>query len=206
VIIRPGASIHHAIPAADAGSKYIKEFIMQTSDLEKYCANALQCGATHAKIIHPSTVVTGAWVRFKCLYGCPYKDRYSCPPHTPTPEETQNVLNSYSRAILFHAEAPSTKERNEKMTAYLDYLVKMEGELFKDGYYKAFVMLAGACTLCKQCGKVEGIPCRLPAKTRPSMESCGIDVFQTARNHGFSVTPLKEKTETRNIYCLMLVD
>jgi predicted metal-binding protein len=53
---------------------------------------------------------------------------------------------------------------------------------------------------------VEGIPCRFPAKTRPAMEACGIDVFQTARNNGFSITTLKEKSETQNLYCLMLVD
>jgi hypothetical protein len=38
------------------------------------------------------------------------------------------------------------------------------------------------------------------------MESCGIDVFQTARNNGFFIQTLKEKTETQNLYCLMLVD
>jgi hypothetical protein len=38
------------------------------------------------------------------------------------------------------------------------------------------------------------------------MEACGLDVFQTARNNNFSITTLKEKTETQNIYRLMLVD
>ncbi len=179
---------------------------MQLSDLDKYCEKAIQAGATDAKVIHPSTVVTAPWVRFKCLFGCPYKHRYSCPPHTPTPAETQALLDSYRRAILFHVEAPYSKERARNMIAYMDALVKLEGELFKDGYYKAFLMLAGPCVLCKECGLNEGIPCRFPAKTRPSMESCGIDVFQTARNNGFFIKTLKEKSETQNLYCLMLVD
>lgn len=179
---------------------------MQPSDLEKYCEKAIAVGATHAKIIDPKTVVTAPWVRFKCLFGCTYKHRYSCPPHTPTPAETQATLDSYRRAILFHAEAPYTRERSRNMVAYLDALVKLEEELFKDGYYKAFVMLAGPCVLCKECGKVEGAPCRFPAKTRPAMEACGIDVYQTARNNGFFIQTLKEKSETQNLYCLMLVD
>lgn len=179
---------------------------MHGSDLEKYCEMARGSGATHAKVIHPNTVVTAAWVRFKCLFGCPYKHRYSCPPHTPTPEETRATLDSYVRAILFHVEAPSSRERGKNMVAYLDALVKLEGELFKDGYYKAFVMLAGPCVLCRECGKTEGIPCRLPARTRPSMEACGIDVFQTARNNGFFIRTLRDKSETQNLYCLMLVD
>jgi len=179
---------------------------MQPSDLEKYCEKAIAVGATHAKIIDPKTVVTAPWVRFKCLFGCTYKHRYSCPPHTPTPAETQATLDSYGRAILFHVEAPYTRERGRNMVAYLDALVRLEEELFKDGYYKAFVMLAGPCVLCKECGKVEGVPCRFPAKTRPAMEACGIDVFQTARNNGFFIQALKEKSETQNLYCLMLVD
>jgi len=176
------------------------------TDLEKYCEKAIQAGATNAKVIHPSTVVTAPWVRFKCLFGCPYKHRYSCPPHTPTPAETRSILDSYNRAILFRVEAPYSKERSKEIVAYLDMLVKLEGELFKDGYYKAFVMLAGPCIVCKECGKVEGVPCRFPEKTRPAMEACGIDVYQTARNNDFFITCLKEKSETQTIYCLMLAD
>jgi len=179
---------------------------MQTSDLEKYCAKAIQAGATHAIVTSPTTVVTASWVRFKCLYGCQYHNRYSCPPHTPTPAETRATLDCYQRLILFHAVAPASRERARNMVAYLDKLVELEGELFKDGYYKAFVMLAGPCVLCKECGKETGVPCRLPAKTRPSMESCGIDVFRTAHNNGFPLVTLREKSDTQNLYCLMLVD
>ena len=38
------------------------------------------------------------------------------------------------------------------------------------------------------------------------MEACGIDVFQTARNNGFFIETLREKTETQNLYCIILVD
>jgi predicted metal-binding protein len=78
--------------------------------------------------------------------------------------------------------------------------------MFKDGYYKAFVYLAGPCHLCKECAKMTGEPCNFGNKARPSMEACGIDVYQTARNNGFYIEPLREKGETQNIYGLMLVD
>jgi hypothetical protein len=38
------------------------------------------------------------------------------------------------------------------------------------------------------------------------MESCGIDVFQTVRNNGFTIETLKEKGETLNLFRMMLVD
>jgi len=181
--------------------------IMNTSDLDKYCERAVQYGVTEAKVVNPATVVTAPWVRFKCMYGCPFNQlRYSCPPHTPTPAETQAVLDSYKRALLFRIEAPYSKDRGRKIKVCLDMLVELEGEVFKDGYYKAFVMLSGPCMLCKECAKAEGIPCRNPGKLRPAMEAFGIDVYQTARNNGYYIMPLREKTETQNLYCLMLVD
>ncbi len=35
--------------------------LLADSDLEKYCALAIEAGATHAKQIHPSSVVTAPW-------------------------------------------------------------------------------------------------------------------------------------------------
>ena len=43
---------------------------MNDGDLEKYCIRAVENGSTHAKQIHPSTVITEPWVRKKCQFGC----------------------------------------------------------------------------------------------------------------------------------------
>jgi len=182
---------------------------MHNLDLEKYCTRAIKGKATHAKQIHPSSVVTAAWVRLKCQFGCTeYGKGYCCPPDTPTPEQTRAIIDCYNRAILFHVEAPKTpgQSRRELLIEFYKMLINLEGEMFKDGYYKAFVFLAGPCDLCKQCTKLEGTPCNFGLKARPSMEACGIDVYQTARNNDFFIKPLREKTETQNVYCLMLVD
>jgi len=85
-------------------------------------------------------------------------------------------------------------------------LTDLEGEMFKSGYYKAFLVLAGVCHLCKACEKPEGRPCRFPDKARPSMSACGIDVYQTAWNNGLEIKTLREKGEVYNRYCLMIVD
>lgn len=180
---------------------------MPDSDLEKYCKLAVEKGATHAKQIEPSSVVTAAWVRWKCQFGCPlYGQGYCCPPDTPTPEQTQALINCYHRAILFHLENPASPERGKRFREFQGMLVDLEGEVFKDGYYKAFLLSEGPCNLCKECAKLEDEPCNFGFKARPSMEGCGIDVYQTARNNSFFIVPLREKTETQNVYCLMLVD
>ncbi|MGB6066977.1 MAG: DUF2284 domain-containing protein [Desulfomonilaceae bacterium] len=177
------------------------------NDLEKYCSLAIEAGAAHAKQIHPSSVVTAPWVRLKCQFGCPgYGRGHCCPPHTPTAVETRAILDCYRRAILFHIEVPLIEGKNERYQKYLDKLVELEGGMFKDQYYRAFLFLAGPCRQCKKCGAAEGKPCAFPWKARPSMEGCGIDVYQTARNNGFLVQTLRERAETGNRYCLMMVD
>lgn len=180
---------------------------MKRQDLAKYCTMAVDGGASSALVIAPSSVVTAPWVQMKCRFGCPVYGRgYGCPPDTPTYDQTRAVLDSYTRAILFHIEAPKTEDRGRRYAAYMDMLVNLEGILFKDGYYKAFVFLAGPCLKCKKCGKPAGIPCVHAGDVRPAMEACGIDVFRTARNNGFFIETLCNKGETHNDYCLMLVD
>lgn len=180
---------------------------MHSGDLKKYRDRALKEGATGAKEIHPTTVVTAPWVRLKCQFGCSgYSSNYCCPPHTPTAEETRAVLDGYNRALLFHIETLPSKDRAKRIGTFRRMLVDLEGELFKDGYYKAFLFLSGPCRLCRECGKASGTPCHHGDRARPSMEACGIDVFQTARNNGCHIVTLREETEPRNTFCLMLVD
>ena len=182
---------------------------MEDLDLEKYCKRIVVGGATNAKTIHPNSVVTAPWVRLKCQFGCPmYNKGYCCPPHSMTPDQTRVVIDDYNRAILIHFEIlkEPDKSRKKLIQGYYDMLVEMEGEMFKDGYYKAFVFLAGHCDRCKECEKIKGTPCKFGDLARPSMEASGIDVYQTARNNGFFIKPLRDKTEPWNFYNLMLVD
>ena len=177
------------------------------TDLEKYCTLAVEKGITDAKPISPDSVATAAWVRLKCQFGCiGFNSSYCCPPATPTPEETRKIIDCYQRAILFHIQAPDNPERWDNTKKLFDMLVELEGTIFKDGYYKAFIFLAGPCMLCSECARRKGDPCNMGLKARPCMESCGIDVFQTARNNGLPIQPLREVSETHNLYCLMLVD
>jgi predicted metal-binding protein len=195
------------MPSASFNSSTEGRIHVADTDLEKYCSAAIEAGVTRAKQIDPSSVVTALWVRLKCQFGCPgYGKGYCCPPHTPTADQTRAILDSYRRAILFHIELPGAGGKVKGRHQYLDRLVELEGEMFKDQYYKAFVFLAGPCRHCKECGVVKGKSCYHPWQARPSMEGCGIDVYQTARNNSFPIQTLSERTDKNNRYCLMMVD
>ena len=181
--------------------------LMSGDGLGVYCARAVDAGVTHAKAVNSQTISTAPWVRLKCQFGCPrYGRSYCCPPYTPTPEQMERILNSYESAIIFHLEWNAVSENADKLKDFFDIVTKLERELIFGGYYKAFSMLAGHCRLCEQCSLLKNQPCDFPGAARPSMEACGIDVYQTARNNGFDVQPLQPGVETANMFALILVE
>jgi predicted metal-binding protein len=178
----------------------IKEFMKKASqserkDLKRFLRKSLELGAREARIIAPKTVVTGPWVRWKCQFGCGgYNSSLMCPPHSPPPEETRRVLNSYQKAILFESGGLDTKE----------IAAKLEREIFLGGYYKALGLGAGPCRLCRSCAFEEG--CRHPEEARPALEACGVDVFATARRHGFKIEVVKTYKDPQHYFGLLLIE
>jgi predicted metal-binding protein len=175
-----------------------REEVMHPTDF--YCKAALETGIDRAKVIDPGSVITAEWVRMKCQYGCPgFGKSLCCPPRSPTPEITRKVIDSYHKVILLHRKLP----RGEKSNRFNEAIVNLEIRIFLDGYYKAWSMGSGPCRLCKECNLVS---CQNGYRARPSMEACGIDVFQTARGNGFPIEVIKGHGEERNIYGLILIE
>ena len=169
--------------------------------LETYCEKALEMEMDGAKMIDPRSVVTAEWVRMKCQFGCPgFGMRLCCPPHSPTPDQTRKVIDSYQEAILLHRRL----KKGKRSKGFNEAIVRLEIAIFLDGYYKAWSMGSGPCRLCKECGP-SGI-CKHGYEARPSMEACGIDVFKTARDNGFAIEVVRTREEKRNIFGLILVE
>lgn len=168
----------------------------QRPPLAKFAERAIVLGAKAARVAGTSTIATAPWVRLKCQYGCGgYGSSLCCPPHTPTPAQMREVLAAYHQAILFEA-----GKREPGRVA-----VKLERELFLAGYYRAFGLGAGPCRLCEAaCAFAEG--CRHPYEARPSMEACGIDVFQTARANGFQIEVVGDYDQPQHYFGLVLAE
>jgi predicted metal-binding protein len=173
--------------------------------LESFCQRAIEMGIDEAKMISPASIVTAEWVRMKCQYGCPgFGESLCCPPHSPTPDITRKVIDSYQKAILLHQKLPKGQKKGQRRKTFSQAVVCLEVEIFLDGYYKAWSMGSGPCDLCEECN-LSG-SCRHGYKARPSMEACGIDVFKTARDNGFPIEVVRTRDQERNIFGLILVE
>jgi predicted metal-binding protein len=174
--------------------------------MEKYCKfieKAVELGAKDARVIKTDSIITAAWVRWKCRYGCGgYGSSLCCPPTSPTYLETTDLVNCYENALLVHftEDIESAAEGPKDPTGVIALL---ERDFFLAGYHKAFALGAGPCRLCAECTMKK---CRHAESARPSMESCGIDVFSTVRNNGYSVEVLKEESDQMNRFGIVLIE
>jgi predicted metal-binding protein len=83
-------------------------------------------------------------------------------------------------------------------------VLQAERAAFKAGYYKAFAMWAGPCSICVECNGVGA--CLNSKNARPSMESSGIDVFATVRRAGIPLATLPEPDDYVKYFGILLLE
>jgi len=135
--VTQGVLFRASKPVAAAMREKIKPaaLIARRADkIENLLQRALALGAVKAKIIDPETVVVAEGVRWKCKYGCPLFARDLChPPGATDAESIKKVLKEYRSAILLNG--PDGEALSEAA-------VRLEGEAYHQGYYKAFALVA----------------------------------------------------------------
>ena len=159
-------------------------------------SHALTHGFFAAVELDPATIRSEAWVRAKCSYGCSqYGQRWSCPPHSLDQAGFEVLLSEYSRAILIAGQPP--------LRDFQENLLGLEKEAFLGGFKKALVFSGGPCCWCDSCPPER---CSYPEKRRPSLESCGCDVFALAERCGIPVAPLRNSDDFVQYIGLLLVE
>ena len=145
---------------------------------------AKRLGFSFARIIDTSEIRLEPWVQLKCRFGCCYYGRsLSCPPFSLSEEKMRAMLSKYKHALLVQGSPPSN--------CFHDQLLALERTLFLAGYSNALAFGAGPCPVCSTC-PADG-KCRFPEKSRPSLEACGVDVYETARTAGVSIEPVQHR-------------
>ena len=171
----------------------------------RYVDRAYAHGVSHAVLIDPASVVTGEWVRLKCQYGCPgYGRCLTCPPYSPTPATTAQMLSEYRSALLLQTEGIKPRDSHRTWTKMKRFAVELEREVFLDNHPKAFALTMGPCSYCRACRTEEG--CIHTELARPSMEGCGIDVYSTARNNGLTLDVVSDPAASCSYLALLLID
>jgi predicted metal-binding protein len=170
--------------------------VQKTDTLFNLKSHALSHGFFVAVELDPTSIKSEAWVRAKCSYGCSqYGQRWSCPPHSLDQAGFEELLGDYSRALLVAGQPP--------LRDFQERLLGLEKEAFLGGFKKALVFSGGPCCWCDACPPDR---CSHPEKRRPSLESCGCDVFALAERCGIPIAPLKKSDDFVQYIGLLLVN
>ncbi len=182
--------------------------------LQRYEQLALETGATHASRLPAAGIPVDERVSLKCsipkCFG--YGTSANCPPHSLKPEETRKIVELYRWALAFGLQIPPEVVVRDKATiqprveAYkkiFDVASAVESAAFYDGHYLSVGFAAGSCksTFCfdKPCAVLGGEKCRLALRSRPSMESVGIDCYRIATELGWEIYPIGSSAGSRCI-------
>lgn len=203
------------------------------NSLETLRQRALQLGAVDAKIIPVDKIVIEERLVLKCSLGCEkYGKTLACPPHAPTPEKFQRIVNEYHYALFMQFKTGATiepeyrkylaktpdnsvsEEIRAKVAAFwdswkneanklLETVIELEKAASKEGFLLAAGFVSGACTICQKCNVEKGV-CLHPEWRRFSEEGMGLNVKATAEKAGVKFTfPFDKTPET---YATLLID
>lgn len=184
-------------------------------DLESFRQAALELGASMAEVIPANWAKVDERVRLKCFVPlCGYYGKNAhCPPHGPDTEFMRKALGRYSWAVLYaldvvpaaeFAERGRQKTRLEWFRKNMQIAGEVETMAFASGYYLAMAFSQGSCkaALCGEsdgCRVLEGKTCANPLKSRPSMESVGIDALGLVTRAGWDVYPIYRSVDPASV-------
>ncbi len=128
-------------------------------------------------------------IRYICEHDCPmYGSSWACPPGVGTVEECKEKCLSYRKGLLISTitevndisnitETLDTRHDHEKITNQVRDILRELGE-------KPYVLSTESCAVCSRCAYLDGLPCRLPGRMHPCVESQGINIIPTLEKIG----------------------
>ncbi len=141
--------------------------------------------------IDPATLEFSQRIRHICQNDCPmYGTNWACPPGVGSVESCQKRCSGYNRCLLIGTitevrditdidETLATRPAHEELTNQVRDLMREQGVW-------PYILSTEACAVCSRCAFVDGLPCRLPGRMHPCIESHGINLIPTLEELGES--------------------
>jgi len=128
-------------------------------------------------------------IRYICKAECPmYGKTWACPPAVGEVEECKAKCLKYNSCLLVGTitevvgepsmeQSLATRPEHEKITNQIR-------DLFREQGIEPYILSTEACSVCERCAFLDGLPCRLPGRMHPCLESHGINLIPTLEENG----------------------
>ena len=139
--------------------------------------------------VDPANIEFSERIRYICKAECPMYDKtWACPPAVGAVEECKGKCRGYKNCLLIGTiteitsianmeEALSTRPEHEKLTNEIRSMFREQG-------VEPYILSTEACSVCERCAWLDGLPCRMPGRMHPCIESHGINIIPTLEEIG----------------------
>ena len=140
-------------------------------------------------IFSPTELEFNDRIRWICENEClMYGRSWACPPAVGTVAECKKKCLRYENCLLISTivevadiadikETLDTRHDHEKLTNQVRDILRELGE-------KPYILSTESCAICSRCAYLDGLPCRMPGKMHPCVESHGINVVPILESRG----------------------
>ena len=137
----------------------------------------------------PKSIEFSERIRYICRTECPmYSKTWACPPAVGEVSECQKKCLSYENCLVIGTivevsdianiqETLDTRFGHEKITNQIRDLMREQG-------VNPYILSTEACAVCERCAYLDGLPCRMPGKMHPCVESQGINIVPLLEENG----------------------
>ena len=139
--------------------------------------------------IDPKELEFSDRIRWICEHECPmYGKSWACPPGVGSVGECKGKCLKFENCLMISTitevaditdinETLATRPNHEKVTNQVRDLMRELG-------VNPYILSTEACAICQRCAILDGLPCRLPGKMHPCVESHGINVVPMMESRG----------------------
>ena len=139
--------------------------------------------------IDPKGIEFSPRIRWICEHECPmYGKTWACPPGVGSVEACTAKCLGYSGCLVIGTitdEAhPSDMEAALATRGGHEALTNTIRDLFREQGVEPYILSTEACAVCERCAIEDGLPCRMPGRMHPCLESHGINIIPTLEELG----------------------
>ena len=143
------------------------------------------------QFIKPEELEFSDRIRWICEHECPmYGKSWACPPGVGSVAECKGKCLGYKNCLMIATitevndisdinETLDTRPPHEKITNQVRDLMREQG-------VQPYILSTEACAVCQRCAILDGLPCRMPGRMHPCVESHGINILGLLEDQGLA--------------------
>ena len=143
------------------------------------------------EFITPEDLEFSHRIRWICEHECPmYGKSWACPPGVGSVEHCKEKCHAFQNCLMIATitevgdisdinETLATRPEHEAITNQVRDLMRQQG-------IDPYILSTEACAECDRCATLDGLPCRLPHRMHPCVESHGISILGLLEDRGLA--------------------